>query len=270
MPEAGSGKLEAREADEDIVHTVSNNRETYDVGSNRVASRVIENEKSAYNGEVPLKETQESWDNTVGSCANSYMELTERQRAIIVGSLLGDGTIESRWATPRLRFGHGIRQKEYLFWKYEELKNLVNRPPRLMHVWHRGMGKTYESWHFSTRSFPALKEFYGHFYESGRKRVPELIQNLLIHPLSLAVWLMDDGYKRSDCNAIRLNTDAFSDSDQYRLVDTVAKNFGVQARIHKKGRYRNLYIPVRSTKHFIDLAGPYVISNMQYKIALAP
>ena len=217
-----------------------------------------------------MNETQESWDNTVGSCANSYMELTERQRAIIIGSLLGDGTIESRWANPRLRFGHGAQQKEYLFWKYEELKNVVNRPPRLAHEWHTVMGKVYDSWHFSTRSFPELKEYYDYFYQDGRKKIPEYIQRLLIQPLSLAVWLMDDGYKRNDCNAIRLNTDAFSDNDQRRLIDAMRKNFGVQANLHRKGIYRNLYIPVKSAKHFVELASPYVISDMKYKIALAP
>lgn len=56
-----------------------------------------------------------------------------------------------------------------------------------------------------------------YFYPERKKIIPHNIQSFLHDPLSLAVWFMDDGYKRSDCNALRLGTDSFTKDEQYLL-----------------------------------------------------
>ena len=198
------------------------------------------------------------------------MELSSRQHAIIVGSILGDGMLEKRWRYPRLRFGHGITQKEYLFWKYNEFQNLTSSPPIIVSTWHKKMAKRYKSWHFSTRAISELMKYWNVFYSNGHKIIPKNIGQLLIDPLSLAVWFMDDGYKRNDCNALRLNTDSFSDKEQKQLQAVLEKNFGIITTIHKKGKYWNLYIPRTSAYKFAQIVRPYIIPSILYKIALAP
>lgn len=198
------------------------------------------------------------------------MEINNRQRAIIIGSILGDGTIEKRWQYPRLRFGHGISQKEYIFWKYDEFRNIANQSPTYVEEWHKVMGKKYGSWHFGTKGTPELIMFWNDFYQNKHKIVPMHIKKILIDPLSIAVWFMDDGYKRNDCNAFRLNTDAFSLNDQQLLQAAVEENFGIPTKLHKKGKYRNIYIPESSSKKFVELVKRYIVPSMEYKIALAP
>jgi hypothetical protein len=60
--------------------------------------------------------------NTVGS-------LTQLQRSIIIGSLLGDGYV--RIVDGRkdafLEINHSISQKEYVDWKYEMLQSICVR-----------------------------------------------------------------------------------------------------------------------------------------------
>ena len=57
--------------------------------------------------------------NTVGS-------LTQFQKSIIIGSILGDGYLRiiSGRNNAFLEINHSIKQKEYVDWKYLNLKNI--------------------------------------------------------------------------------------------------------------------------------------------------
>lgn len=201
--------------------------------------------------------------------ASQSMELTERQKAIIVGAILGDSSLEKEWRNPRLRFAHSINQKEYLLWKYQELRDISGNPVLIKQKYWKN-GKIYESWQFSTRALPELLYYWNLFCPDRRKKIPMNISDILVHPLSLAVWLMDDGYKRNDCNAFRLNTDAFSFAEQRLLQSVLENNFGIQTKLHRKGKYWNIYISETSAFTFVDLVREYIIPSMRYKIALAP
>jgi len=64
-------------------------------------------------------------DNTVGS-------LTQEQKSIIIGSILGDGylRIVPGRKNAFLEINHSISEKDYVDWKHQELKNLVKSPPK--------------------------------------------------------------------------------------------------------------------------------------------
>ena len=71
---------------------------------------------SAYNGEAhTLTESYDSigTGNTVGS-------LSEEERAIIVGCLLGDGAMRCK-TNALLEINHSFAQKDYVDWKYKIL-----------------------------------------------------------------------------------------------------------------------------------------------------
>ena len=198
------------------------------------------------------------------------MELTGRQKAIIVGAILGDSNLEKRWKNPRLRFAHSVSQKEYVLWKYRELRNIASSAPIPIRQLHWQNGKMCESWQFATRALTELTHYWNLFCSSGTKRIPPNISDILTHPLSLAIWLMDDGYKRNDCNAFRLNTDAFPIAEQQLLQTALTENFGIHSKLHRKGKYWNIYIPEASARRFVALVREHVIPCMEYKIALTP
>ena len=206
----------------------------------------------------------------MGNTVGSQRKITKRQKEILIGMLLGDGCLEKNGQNVRLRIDHGINQKDYLNWKYREFKNLATAKPRLViGRIHRKTGKLYPRWHFSTFSFSGLNTFRDKFY-FRKKRVPIDIQKFLRSPLSLAVWFMDDGYKRNDCNALRINTDCFNHREQELLQRCLKDNFGINSRIHKKGKFWNIYIPNLEAKKFCDTVKPYIIPQMGYKISLTP
>lgn len=206
-----------------------------------------------------------------GKLSESFMlKLSKRHRAIIIGTILGDGCLECRNKNVRLRLEHGIKQEKYLLWKFKELKSIITGRPMQVHALHSKSRSYYDSLRIYTFSDKSLNIFWKLFYRNNKKVIPQNISKLLNDPLSLAVWFMDDGYKRNDCNAFRINTDSFKESEQNVLCQILKNNFGIDSSIHRKGKYWNIYIPQSSSKKFVEIVKPYIIPSMKYKIALAP
>ena len=132
------------------------------------------------------------------------------QFQLIIGSLMGDARLECRSKsirakhTARLRIHQSDKQKDYVFWKYQILKNLVSKEPRFTKVWYdKKRNKNHCSWYFHTVSSETLGLFHKLFYRNGLKIVPiGLLREL--NPLGLAIWYMDDGSNNG--NSITLNT----------------------------------------------------------------
>lgn len=207
--------------------------------------------------------------NTVGRQRNT--SLNQTQQDVLLGTLLGDGILELNGKNARLRVDHGMKQQAYVEWKYDLLRNLATgKVKRQFRNFDKRTNKSYGHCKFDTFSNSALNDFYSMFYAGGKKQVPKNIANLLKNPLSLAIWFMDDGYKRSDCNAFRISTDSFSLLEQNLLQQCLQLNFGIKTKVHKKGKYWNIYIPNCQAEKFVDLVQPYIIPQMQYKISLSP
>lgn len=56
--------------------------------------------------------------------------LNARQQAIVIGTLLGDGCLERNGTHVRLKVDHGATQKEYVEWKFQELKSVATGLPK--------------------------------------------------------------------------------------------------------------------------------------------
>jgi len=138
------------------------------------------------------------------SCSSIYNDLrevsfTDRQKSIVLGSILGDGCIKKSKSSKnaRLQIGHGGKQFQYLDWKKKQLNPFVRciskaEDPGTIRVI---CGKECVSsgyWIFNTISHPDLNWFYNTYSFMGRKRVSPLIVDML-DEVSLAIWLADDG-----------------------------------------------------------------------------
>lgn len=208
--------------------------------------------------------------------------LSNTERAILIGSLLGDGTLIKRGASSfRYRVSQSIKQKSYVEWKYEKLKRLcpTTQPPKTVTD-----NKTYITVEFYTSSGDYLKEYYYLFYKpsittlpTGEEKVifikqitPELIEKLPMDPILLAVWFMDDGSVRNDCYAGNIATQCFS-LEENKLLQEYFKKWGIDCNISKhteaSGQYY-LYIPRKSFGKLIEIIEPIVreIPDMVYKL----
>ncbi len=203
-----------------------------------------------------------SKDNTVGSQG----VLSKVQKEILVGLLLGDGHLELQHKHPRLRIDHSLKQKEYVDWLYYQFEYLCNQKPHQLDRVDSRNGKTYYHYLFSTKNSAVFLEYFKMFYTGRKKTLPQDLMVLLKSKLSLAVWYMDDGFKRSDCNALYLCTSGFSLEEQKFLQEVLQKLHGLETKIHFAGKNTRIYFPARSAKRFCDLIRPYVLLNFYYKL----
>jgi len=194
------------------------------------------------------------------------MPLNERRLDIVIGTLLGDGCLEKNGKYVRLRTDHSERQKEYVFWKFQEMRDLVSGKPRFVKYYDKRTRKIYKHWRFDTISTEEFLPYKDLFYTNGKKQVPFNIKELLINPLSLTVWFMDDGYKRKDCKGAYFNTQAYSGQGQRLLQEALEENFGIKTRIHWAGGKARIYIPSGEFSRFRNLIKREAIPCLEEKL----
>ncbi|MCD6220350.1 hypothetical protein J7K43_08220 [Candidatus Calescamantes bacterium] len=202
----------------------------------------------------------------MGNTVGRQFCISQFQKEVINGCLLGDGRLEcrSKEGSARLRIHHGWKQKELVFWKYETLKNLVSCPPRRIVCWKNlKNNEDYYSWYFHTLTLKEFREFYQAFYWNGDKRLPKKIVEIFT-PVSLAVWIMDDGCNTGD--SLILNTQSYSLKEQERLKEALWKKYRIFSTINKdRDKFRLRFNSWNASK-IIKIIIPHIIPSMRYKI----
>lgn len=146
--------------------------------------------------------------------------LTQEQSDLMVGTLLADGNLSTHSPQVRTWRYRGIQKKdhkEYLFHKYEILKNLCGSPPSFSTVFDKRTGKNDYRFLFNTLTFSKLnplgQAFYSYDSSSGLwvKDVPQNIAEILT-PRAVAYMYMDDGSLKyyGHSNAMRICCESFS------------------------------------------------------------
>jgi recombination protein RecA len=195
------------------------------------------------------------------------LRLTAAQRSIIVGSLLGDGHLETQNGrkTFRLKVEHTAAQRFYVEWLYEQLRAWVLTPPASKQKRVNGIITTH-FW-FQTLSVAQLR-FYGmQFYDNnGHKKVPKIIRKLLT-PLALAVWFMDDGSAKSKHHrALILNTHCFSRREIGILQQALLQRYEVESNIRTQKDGLQLLISGEHARAFYLIIAPHILPGFEYKL----
>lgn len=200
----------------------------------------------------------------------SRVGLTAQEQGVVVGLLLGDGHLElSRRSLARLCVRQHPRRRAYVDWLYDNLKRFIQMPPKVVMSYDRRNGMSTPRYGFKTLAYPVFVEWHSRFYQNGRKRVPDGIDQYL-DAVALAVWFADDGSFKTDSRGLLLNTNAFSMESQRRLQEALAQRFGLKSTLHKLRQWRRIYIPASSTDRLIKVILPYLPECLLYKLALTP
>jgi hypothetical protein len=118
--------------------------------------------------------------------------LSDRCKAIILGSVLGDGSLklQRRYCNARFSFRHSAIHQEYFWWKVGELKEIS----AVADVWKQngpdGWGG--DKLRYQSAALESLTELYWLTHPHGQFRIRRKWLNQLT-PLSLCVWWLDDG-----------------------------------------------------------------------------
>jgi recombination protein RecA len=189
--------------------------------------------------------------------ATKQYALSDDQLKLILGSLLGDGSLRYASAhNAHFRVGHGERQREYCEWKQAMLAPFANR-----------IGKTGNGIGFDTIPMRQLSWLRDAVYAvDGRRTVSdELIAQL--DARAIAAWYCDDGtfggsYKRWGHGKATICVAGLREEDRLRLA----------ARCEELGMGCptlsgvNLLFSGERARMFHERIAPYVHPSMSYKL----
>lgn len=190
---------------------------------------------------------------------SSYLHLNEDQRAIIIGSSLGDGNLDVRAKdsnTARIRMVQGLAQKDYLYWK----ASMLYKEDKVEEVLENGFSKK-TAYRFNSNSF---------YFKEEYKTYEWQINNLCYK--SLAILWMDDGCKDTFSNSGRLYS--MADSKKYcellkeKLEDMGYKDLKVRKSLSSSTK-KEYYFIAFNKKDFLQLCiniAPYIREEFKYKM----
>jgi len=191
--------------------------------------------------------------------------LSERQEQLLVGMLLGDAHLERQKGArlARLKVEHSVAQLTYVEWKYREWRPWVRTPPAIRARRNR-RGTISTNVGFTSLSHEHLEEFRLRFYANRRKVVPAEIK---LTPLSMAVWFMDDGSRKSSqCRGLYLNTQSFTVEEVQTLQTAMLRDVGVETTVRQQRDGLQIYVPSRSSAKLIEFMADDLLSCMAYKL----
>jgi len=136
----------------------------------------------------------EKWCSEIHKLTQKYRQenkkLSVLQSDLIIGSMLGDGHIDKRETQPLFIVSHAENQKDYLYYKYNILKDLCNKEPSYIEEGLRNFGegiyKCQPQYRLCTRIHDCLLEY--------RDKSYTYLLNLL-NEYSLLIWILDDAYR---------------------------------------------------------------------------
>lgn len=208
--------------------------------------------------------------------------LSDQTKAIICGTLLGDGclVIGKGYKNARLLIRHSIQQEEYFNWLAQNLQEISS--PKSIQI----QSKNKDSYSnkakllFQSRALESLTMFHQLTYKKSRLSIQRRWLNKM-NPLSLAIWWCDDG---SIIGSPRrrgvICTDGFDEKSVRILARYLQKVWNVNASVapirrnrkygnYSQEEYFRLWFSTNELKKFLRIIMPYIpVSSMVYKTIL--
>jgi len=193
---------------------------------------------------------------------SSDINITKVQEQLIIGTVLGDGHLYNYKDTAMLKFDHSLKQKDYLFYKYNIIKNLCNKEPYYLTQKDKRTSKVYEKYSCRTKSLISLKKYRKLFYCPKKQINLEICD--LIDTMAVAIHYFDDGYLHKN-RYYYIAMYGYSKESVKLYMEMLKYKFNINASC-KNGN--NLYIKADSIEKFTNLIKPYTVKSMEYKLSL--
>lgn len=208
-------------------------------------------------------------------CFWNYIDekLDDKQKQMILGTILGDGTLRlrGRQRNANLKIQHTWKDKKYIEYKYSVLKNFVAKSGIREDIrFNKGVKKYYKTFRFITVSHPEFTKFKKLFYNNYRKIVNNKILKQL-KPYGLAIWVMDDGCYNKKGKFIDIYTMNFSYNEHVLLQKWFRNKYNLYPKInyHKQCNCYHLRFRVNDTKRLANIIKQYIIPSMRRKIGVS-
>lgn len=185
----------------------------------------------------------------------SYPPFTQEQRSLIIGGLLGDGSVSGK---TRYYESHSNKQRLYLLKKY----NLMGVYSSNLSPCDDGTGLR-----FTTIHHPNFSEFYNVFYEPNveGKLIPvDFIKNNWSDDI-LAYWFFDDGYFDDEKNTITIANKCPYPEQVVRMSEFLESVYHWEFKCVIGHMYR-ISCSKKHYKEFVDVLLRVITPDLYYKI----
>lgn len=201
-------------------------------------------------------------------------KITKESRNLLIGLLLGDGTISNNNV---FKLAHCEQQLDYLEWKIKQLNNSGLRSNGVKeYISTNGFNKGKKVYYTQLNIIPFVKVLRRVVYKPTKKLGNRKLLNRL-SAREIAIWYMDDGYinYRKTNNKIhgfyiKIAT-CIPKEELQTVIDYFKEVWNIQFYMFHEGRKENSYSLCCGTKEgikFINIVKPYVeqIPSMKHKI----
>lgn len=189
------------------------------------------------------------------------MGLTPIQEQVLLGKLLGDGSLHVSGCTAAVDFGHTTTKAEYVEWCCQAIGEL-DRGFRGKTISGYGSEMTRAGSIFSK----PIKDTFSNLITSGEKHIPNWILQKL-GPIAMAFWYMDDGslgHEEGQEDRANFAICSFNEADADILVRALAK-FDINA-VYYTSPHSRLRLNADDAEKLFLLIAPYIPPCMQYKL----
>lgn len=193
---------------------------------------------------------------------NDAFEMTEEQRNILYGAMLGDGCLYKNKNALNAQFVYTSKSKQHVEFVSKYFKDMLYKEGIKYVTYHdKRTDKLYERYTFRTISNPTFQNEKDLWYSNGKKIIPD---GFKINSTICLIWYIGDG---AICNNkhsqyIQLSTDCFTYDEVIYLCDQLSEFEAKPMR--QKDVYR-IYIPHHKIKSFLTYIGECPFSDYSYK-----
>lgn len=201
-------------------------------------------------------------------------KITKESRNLLIGLLLGDGTISNNNV---FKLAHCESQLDYLEWKVRQLNEAGLRNNGIKeYVSIKGFNIGKKVYYSQLNIIPFVKVLRRVFYKPYKKLGNRKLLNRLT-AREIAIWYMDDGhinYRKTKSIVhgfyIKIAT-CLSKEELQIIIDYFKEVWNVQFYMFHEGKKENSYSLCCGTKEgikFINIVKPYVeqVPSMRHKI----
>ncbi len=203
--------------------------------------------------------------------------LTKNQEQLLLGSLLGDSSINERernnYTDYKIDLGHGEDQLHYLQLKHSILQSKQKILKRIRKPGDGGFqnGKPYYRFsYYNAKHLPGICQL---CVQNGVKTVTREWLNKL-EPFGIAIWFQDDGSakmggsRRKDGShkqpLVYLATNGLTDNELQIIIDYFEEVWNIRFRRTRVGKSKNgqqLVARNRAARRFLKIVAPYMLLN---------
>lgn len=191
--------------------------------------------------------------------------LSNSVKEIILGSLLGDGSlkIQHLYKNARFSFRHSVNQEAYFYWKAGQLFEISSDKSVWLQKQDGGFSKQAKL-RYQSGALKSLTELHNLTHKKNRLAIRRKWLNFLT-PLSLAIWWFDDGSIISNGRKGVICTDGFDEKAVKILAAYLQKVWKIKVSVApvtkvngKQEKYFRIWLSsTEELKKFFQIILPY-------------